>query len=315
MEYSVPADVRGLTLEVDYEISVHDERMREEASQTGTGIPKQFLGCVQASSKLILEAKAGAVRDGGRIPGIHLVARDEFRIGRERSATDYTAWFWPRSKRSDERTKSVSRLHVKLIRRGAHLLMVDNESAHGASFEGHRMPIVPDPAGRASAHKARPHTDVELAARGTIMLGHEYQIDASPFDEGVAEGPRIRNEKLWPGPPKRAVERPGSVRFVPANSEIAHHIATWIFTDVTFGTSRMNPLILDLPGVAEVAGRVLYYRDQFWIESFSTDGSTAVNGYALRPGELIPLVDGHDVRLGATEFKATLEPLQAPAGK
>lgn len=312
---SLPEVFAAIPLEVDYEISVQDERRREEATQTGAGIPRHFLGCVQAASKLILEAKAGAVRDGGRIPGIHLVAREEFRIGRERGATDFTAWFWPRSERNDERTKSVSRLHMKLIRRGAHLLMFDNGSAHGASFEGHRLPVLPELAGRGSGRNAAPPADVELAARGTIMLGHEFQIDASPFEEGSEGGPRIRNEKLWPGPPARTVERSGSVRFMPANSDIAHHLATWIFTDITFGTSRMNPLVLELPGIAEVAGRFLHYRDHFWLETFQADGSIAVNGYALRPGELIPLVDGQDVRLGATEFKAALEPLAAPAGK
>lgn len=312
---SLPEVFAAILLEVDYEISVTGGGQGSGIIQTRAGIPKQFLGCVQASSKLILEAKTGAVRDGGRIPGIHLVARDEFRIGRERGTTDYTAWFWPRSGPNDERTRSVSRLHMKLIRRGAHLLMFDTGSAHGASFEGHRIPILPELAGRASGRNAPPPAEVELSARGMIVLGHEYQIDASPFDEGIAGGPKIRNENLWPGPPKRPAERAGSVRFMPANSEIAHHIATWIVTDITFGTSRMNPLILDLPGLAEVAGRILHYRDNFWIEGFQSDGSIAVNGYALRPGELIPLVDGHNVRLGATEFRAALEPFSSPAGK
>lgn len=309
---SLPEVFAPIPLEVDYEISVKDERRRDEVTQTGTGIPKQFLGCIQAASKLILEAKAGAMREGGKVPGVQLVARDEFRIGRERGASDYVAWFWPRSSANDERTKSISRLHMKLIRRGARILMFDNDSAHGASFEGHRLPVLPDPAGRGSAPLS---ADVELSARGTIVLGHEYQIDASPFDTGLASGPQIRNESLWPGPPKRIAERPGSVRFMPLNTELAQHLAMWIFTDITFGTSRMNPLILELPGLAEVAGRILHYRDHFWIESFHSEGTIAVNGYELRPGELIPLVDAHEVRLGTTEFRATLEPLLTGIGK
>ena len=303
---SLPEVFAPIPLEVDYEISVKDDRRRDEAKQTGGGIPKQFLGCIQAASKLILEAKAGGMREGGKIPGIHLIARDEFRIGRERGASDHVAWFWPRSSANDERTKGISRVHMKIIRRGARLFMFDNGSAHGASFEGHRMPVLPDPADRGAVPLS---ADVELSARGTIMLGHEYQIDASPFDTGLTSRPQIHNENLWPGPPKRIAERPGSVRFMPLNTGLAQHLATWIFTDITFGTSRMNPLILELPGLAEVAGRILYYRDHFWIESFYADGTVAVNGYALRPGELIPLVDAHEVRLGTTEFRATLEPL------
>jgi hypothetical protein len=314
---TLPEIFAPLPMELDYEISVMEERRREEATITGTSIPKEFLGHVQPASKLMLEAVSGAVRDGGMIPGIHLVARDEFGIGRDRAATDYAAWFWPCSTANNELTKRISRVHMKLVRRGSRLLIFDNGSSYGSSFEGHRTPLLPGASGTAAG--APSGAEVELSARGTIVLGHEYQLDATPFDTGLSGGLHIRNERLWPGPPRRDGERrgatgsdgerAGSVRFTPMNSETAHHGATWIFTDVTFGTSRMNPLILDLPGLAEVAGRIVYHRDQFWLESFQPEGGIAVNGHVLRPGEIVPLASGHVVRLGTTDFNAAFAPL------
>jgi hypothetical protein len=95
------------------------------------------------------------------------------------------------------------------------------------------------------------------------------------------------------------------VRFIPTNSEIALYDALWLFTDANFGTSRLNPLVLDLPGVAEVAGRFLYHRGNFWIEAFE-GSNVCIGDVALGPKQIAPITDKQALIIGATAFRVSV---------
>jgi hypothetical protein len=224
---------------------------------------------------------------------LYLVARDEFHLGRSREDADFLTWFWPRSGQNDERTRRLSKVHVSATRAGDKLMLRDAGSANRSTFEGHPLSFTDD--------------DV-LAQRGTLILGHEYHIDVAPFDSTLTGELRVANGPSWEGPPEYEAPLRGAVRFMPINSELALRNAVWIFTDANIGCSRLNAIILDAPGAAEVEGRFYFYRDNFWIESLESGNGIAVDGYELKPRDIVPLVDGNEITIAGVTFRATVEP-------
>src|SRR5437764_228445 len=79
-------------------------------------------------------------------------------------------------------------------------------------------------------------------------------------------------------------------------------------TDANFGCSKLNALVLIVPGVAEVEGRFHYYRQNFWIEDLVGGNGITVDEHKLAVGEIVPIVSGARLRIGDTIFRATIEP-------
>ena len=82
----------------------------------------------------------------------------------------------------------------------------------------------------------------------------------------------------------------------------------WLFTDANFGSSKLNPLVLELPGVNDVEGRFHYYRQNFWIEDLPGGANVMVDDYKLSEREIVPLANGSRVVIGKTTFRTTIEP-------
>src|SRR5437762_4143912 len=209
LNMSLPQSYGRVPLECDYEVSVIDFKKTSTRSTTSWSIPKQFLAHVQNGTKLKLEP----IGDSPKISAIHLVARDEFKLGRSRQDAHFLTWFWPRSAENDERTRRLSKVHVVAETHGDKLVVRDAGSANRATFEGHPL--------------SENENDL-IDQRGTLILSHEYHLDVTPF-ESTLQGPlQIANERLWSGPPAREASAVrGCVRFMPINSEIALHNALW----------------------------------------------------------------------------------------
>ena len=79
-----------------------------------------------------------------------------------------------------------------------------------------------------------------------------------------------------------------------------------MFTDATFGRGGGNALVLEGPRLGEVHGRFMHYRSQFWIETLSGAEPIRVNGSPLKPGEIVPLVEGQTVQIGEIEYRTLL---------
>lgn len=285
LNITFPQSFGRVPLELDYEVSRRD--IARSKPSVSWSIPKQFLTRAQAGTKLKLEPSDSAANG----PGFHLIARDEFKLGRSRQEADFLTWFWPRSAENDDRTRRLSKLHVIARQQGGKLNLQDAGSANRATFEGHSL--------------SETQNDV-IDQRGTLVLSHEYQMDVTPFDSTL-EGPlRIANERLWAGQsPPAAVARRGCVRFMPINSEIALYSALWLFTDATWGASKMNPLII--PGLADIEARFHYYRQNFWIEDLAAGSELRLDEHMLAPGEIVPLVNGARLRLGQHTFSVIIE--------
>jgi hypothetical protein len=289
---SFPQSFGKVPLELNYEVTESALTQLRTAVGSDWIIPQQFLGNVQNGTILILEPISGASAPG--IRPIHLVAREEFRISRSPSPDgDFLTWFWPRSKENDEKTKRLSKKHVVAKAHGDKLILRDEGSANGATFEGH--PLFMD-------------RDEILDQRGTLILAHEYHLDISPFETTVPKGLRIVNERDWPGPSgSRLGTKWGSVRFTPINSEVAQYHALWLFSDANFGHSTLNCVVINASGLAEVEGRFHYYRQNFWIEDLPEGTAVSVERHKLVPREIVPLANGNTVEIGNVTFRARVE--------
>lgn len=290
LNLSFPESYGKVPLELDYEVSQVAISQSAAPKSSAWTIPKPFLDRVQTGTKLKLEPVEGTAPD---IRALHLVAREEFHLGRSRENADFLTWFWPRSPQNDERTKRLSKVHVSAARAGDKLVLRDAGSANRSTFEGHTLSFTDD--------------DV-LGQRGTLILGHEYHIDIAPFESTLTGELRIANAQSWDGPPEYEAPMGGAVRFMPINSELALRNAVWIFTDANIGCSRLNAIILDAPGAAEVEGRFHYYRDNFWLEALESGNGITVDGYELEPRDIVPIVDGSEITIAGVTFQAAVEP-------
>ena len=289
LNYSLPEHFSAVPLELDYEVSQAAVQRIDASAGKGWNIPRQFLNSVQSGTKLILDP----VENGGAfVRGIRLVARPEFKLGRSREEADFLTWFWPRSPDHDAMSRRMSRVHVVGKVENGRILIRDAGSTNESTFEGHPL---------------QSEQNNQIDQRGTLILGHEYALDVTPCPSTLPDGLHIDNIRLWNGPQGHEPVVRGCMRFIPTNSEIALYDALWLFTDANFGTSRLNPLVLDLPGVAEVEGRFLYHRGNFWIEAF--EGSNIrIGSFAPRPKEIVPITDAQPIVFGNTTFKVTVEP-------
>jgi hypothetical protein len=90
--------------------------------------------------------------------------------------------------------------------------------------------------------------------------------------------------------------------------------STWLFTVGAFGTSRTNPIIVDVKGLAEIQGRFYHYLGCFWIETTAPNGAVHLDATRLEPGFIAPLVGGQILKLGDKSFKVTVaSPVSASA--
>lgn len=270
-----------LPLELDFSLSMRNV----PTGGSKLRIPPPLLGCVQPATCL----KLSPVSADGRIRELRLVARDRFVLGRSREEANFLTWFWPRSDKHDEATRHIGKAHVSATVRDGKIVLADNGSVNGSRVDG--QPLAKD--------RGLPFTE-----RAVLRIGTDYEIDVW-HDRGAPHGPpHVTNAIRWGGPAAGAVSPlPGSVRFTPRNSELALWDAVWLFTDAAFGRSKSNPVVLDLPGLAEIQGRFHHWRGCFWLEVAHSDGRVALNGQALTVGDIAPLVTGQQVQLGDVAFR------------
>ncbi|MGA3170716.1 MAG: toll/interleukin-1 receptor domain-containing protein [Chthoniobacteraceae bacterium] len=288
LNYTLPDSYAAVPLEMDYDVSQVAIKRIDESATGGRSIPKAFLASMGTGTKLKLDPG----ESDGAVRGIHLVARHEFKLGRSRPDVDFLTWFWPRTPETEEKTRRLSRVHVIGKIDDEKIFIHDARSTNESTFEG--LPLGAE-------------ENNEIRQRGTLTLGHEYTLDITPFPSTLPGGLQISNERSWNGPPATQPAIRGCVRFLPTKSEIALFDALWIFTDANFGTSRLNPLVLTAPNVAEAEGRFHYYRENFWIEAFQ-GSNLRVNGTVLKPNEIVPIATGQEISIGPTIYHATVEP-------
>jgi hypothetical protein len=296
LKFKLPDQLLPMNLSQDYTVSLEAVEHTTTHQARHLIIYQLFLGYAQAGTLLKLtpidvpkEPEFAGVR------ALHLVARPGFKIGRSRDpsyAADFITWFLPRNRANDEKTRHLGRVHVILERRGGELFMRDNESVGGTTYDGQPVPVA---GGEPLNHRA------------VMVLGGEYPLDVQPTPTAYPNGPEIKNISLWNGPQVPPPDYRGAVRFSPINCELAHHDAVWLFTDATYGTSRSNGIVFNLPGLAEIQGRFHHYRGCFWVENRIANQAVCINQRPLGGNEISPLMSGLTLQLGRVSFQVEVQ--------
>jgi hypothetical protein len=241
--------------------------------------PPGFAGERQAGTLLRLEPE-----DAPADPPyqeIRLVARPVFHVGRSREESDFLAWFWPRNEVHDTKTRRISKKHVSFSREGATVAVRNVAAGSLTTFDGQDL------------------TGSEflvLDGVGTLNLSGIYELAVARFpstQHGVepphAESPR------------------GCLNFISRTPNTLPQHVLWLLTDATFGSSRANPLKLDLPGLAEIQGRFHYDQGYFWVESLVSNGAVKVDQCVIERGQIVPLSSGMSVMLGDQRYGVVVE--------
>jgi serine/threonine protein kinase len=264
------------------------ERATPKAS--GLMIPLGLLGSAQAGTVLRLKRESET--------GEQLVAcvRNRFRIGRSAAAgADLATRFLPRTKANDTKTKRLSRIHVTAKCEKGQVLLFDGDSvtpsANGSTFDAQALST---------------ETPLTLLKPGTLRLAEVFSIRVIPRTLGHGDAPMIANLGDWKGPARESNPPvAGAIVFAPNDlNEI--RVAVWLFSVAPFGSSGASPLDFALTASDREIGALRYYRGCFWIEQRSA-GFVSINGLALAPAEIAPLVTGQTLEVSGSRYTVTIE--------
>jgi TIR domain len=290
LDLELAENFEPLDLTLDYEVSMRALAQEEAGGRHRLQIPGSFLNQAQEGTLLKLEPVDAAPHSNNR--EIRLVARPSFCLGRSREEADFLTWFWPRNEANDSKTRRISKKHCILAIHGLKLHVRDNETSNRTTLGGQELAA---------------KDGESLERRGILKIANIYSLDITPFPSNAPEGPAIANLRNWSG---AQTETPatirGSVRFIPMTPQVLPQNSIWLLTDGAFGTSRANPIIVDVKGLAEIQGRIYHYLGGFWIESSVNNGAVHINGARLEPGFIVPLLTGQTVKFGESSFRVTV---------
>jgi hypothetical protein len=290
LDLELAENFEPLELTLDYEVSMRALAHEEAGGRKRLQIPGSFLNQAQEGTLLKLEPVDAAPQVGNC--EIRLVARPGFCLGRSREEADFLTWFWPRNELNDQKTRRISKKHCILAVQGLKIHVRDNDTSNRTTLDGHEL----------TAKDGEP-----LERRGILKIAEIYSLDITPFSSNAPEGPAIANLRNWSGAQtETAALIRGSVRFIPMTPQVLPQNSTWLLTDGAFGTSRANPIIVDVRGLAEIQGRFHHYLGGFWIESSVDNGAVHINGARLEPGFIVPLVTGQTVKFGESTFRVAI---------
>ena len=288
LDLELPDAFEPLELTLDYEISMRALAEEEAGTRHRLQIPGVFLNESAPATILKLEP----MERSATTPEIKLVATPTFSLGRSREEADYLLWFWPRNEANDQKTRRISKKHCIFTSRDGKLF-VGPTGANRTILDGKEI---------------NPNESEPFERRGILAVAGIYFLDVTPFCVDVPDDPQISNLANWQGPstPETSIKAKGSVRFLPMTRSVLDQNSTWFFTVGTFGTSRSNPVIADIKGLAEIQGRFYHYLGCFWIETTSDNGAVHLDATPLEPGFIAPLVGGQILKLGGKSFKVTV---------
>jgi hypothetical protein len=244
-------------------------------------LPPAFTGTGQTGTRLRLESEKASA--DFPFQKIRLVARNQFAIGRSGEESDYLAWFWPRNEIHDTKTRRISKRHCTFVREGANIAVRTMASGSMTSFDGEDL---------------SGSDTFNLDGVGTLNLSGIYELEFARFPSTLQAHSGSAPHEETPR---------GSVAFISRTPNVLPQSALWLFTDGSFGSSRANPLMLDVEGIAEIQGRFHYDQGFFWIESVIDNDAVQVDDLKLERGQIVPLRQGMRVRLGDQDYRVGIE--------
>ena len=121
-------------------------------------------------------------------------------------------------------------------------------------------------------------------------------------------GCNIANEANWRGADATDLPLKGAVAFVAKRGQRLLRQAAWLFTRLDFSLSPSGEISWCEAGSGASQGSFLRHRGQFWIANFSLPaGNLVVANEDIAPEEVVPIIAGHAVQLGARSYLAEVQ--------
>jgi ribosomal protein L40E len=238
--------------------------------------------------KLIPRSAAGGAR------AIHLVGRNQFRIGRSSKegdqgpAADLIICYLPKTPANRDKTMQLGRLQV--------IAQCQDEQVILKNFQ---------PAGSSRTYdsklKGKPIGGGIPLEEGLLLLNSEYVIE-------VKRSQGLEGGRFWFEDPERgrAPSRPtGAVSFRPVRMELPFHDAVWIFSSAFFGSGSENPILM--PNLDPNQGVFYFHGGRFLLQNLLRNGKVQVNGQPATPEELFPLTSNDTLRLAGVDYRLQVE--------
>ncbi len=225
-------------------------------------------------------------------PGIHLIARAQFRIGRSGAHSDWIARFQPENADNEILSNELGRVHVVGEISDGHAVLRDGNgtdpSINGSGFDGHPL--------SASEPTA-------VRRRGLVTLGEFYAIELIPHFSEPGDF-LVEGLPEWRG---QAPEISGAIVFAPCLLEPTLRDAAWLFTRLDFAL-RPTGGPAWLPPGAKSPATFLRCNGEFWLVNARLPmGELCVDSLELRDGDAVPLTAARTLRLGAREYSVEVE--------
>ena len=255
-------------------------------------IPTDFLASVPPGLAVALEASKPEVLS------IHLTGRPRFLIGRSSAMADFVARVLPENDTNNARTNRLSRIHAFADIEDGHIAVRDGNGT-GPSLNGSFL----------DGQALTPTSVTILPHRARLLLGEEYALDLIPLD--LIEPPlwKIANLDAWNGP----AEKPPLAPYAAVVCEAAEGYglsrqSVWIFSEAGFGLDTAGRIVWDTRGRGGSPAAFHFHRGCFWLRNHSLAQPIFIGkDTALGRGEIVPLVPGQTIRLGAHDFTIHIE--------
>ncbi len=226
-------------------------------------------------------------------PGIHLVAKSKFKIGRSLYHADLITRFLPENKVNDDLTNQLSRVHALATAASGRLLIRDG-NGESPSVNGTTFDEEPLDAGNPAP----------LRNRGLLTLGGVFSLEIIPLVTPTAPPIRIRGQDAVSNTGPRGLG--GAVFFLPVNRQLAARHAVWIFSQAGFGLDGAQRIVWDTRDVGASPASFFYEHGSFWLANRSLDGVLLLGRVPLEPGEIAPLGKGQELRIASQVYNIEL---------
>ena len=281
--FTLPERFEPLDLTPDYEVRIAS-RERAESYQPLT-IPDAFLDQVHTGT--VLQLTPLDITENDPHQAIRLVARPQFVLGRSGEESDFVLWFWPRNEVHDTKTRRISKKHVTFSADGKRLLARNTAAGSLTTYDGQDVTAAGTP----------------LHRRGLLNLSGIYLLEVAHIPS-LSKPLQITNlmDRQDDSASHGSPTAHGSVRLSQRSAGVLPQNSTWLLSDATFGSSSINPVILDTPGLADIQGRFHHAQGAFWLESFTDNSEVQLNDQFMMPGWVAPLKTGQTLKLSSVNY-------------
>jgi len=234
-------------------------------------------------------------------PPIHLVAKQSFTLGRQRSRADFHTWFLPETPENENKTNAISRLNTTLFLKGNQTWVRDG----GELLENGQ--VKPSTGTVIDGQRITGGVHLNFSKERRLKLGESgYELKAVHLPAVAPDGPisasmagTISSLPTVKMPPRTL----GCIRFQPVSSPEALVYAIWMFSEATLGSDPMCAVTLEGRGLPPVAARFHYWEGGFWLEVPAGAKSFAsLDGRPLAAGDVLPLQAKHEFKLGDLSY-------------